>query len=200
MSGRGRAAGRLLGGGELDRDQPLGCLAEFQGTDVAGVNSNMYLASWLHVQNSIEYPKAITNVFSMITHMTGTRKSAAVNAAKADLNALASSDSSSASVVVANYNTVFGDQSNADLSKSESVTVAFKDLPFNGPVTVDRYVIDASASNLNYWVSAGKVPSSVQATQLQKVESFSATSSGGTVSLPARQLGQSAVSLWIVHP
>ena len=185
--------GTLTGGSFL-------AIRDNAGTDVAGVNSNMYLASWLHVQNSIEYPKAITNVFSMITHMTGTRKSAAVNAAKADLNALASSDSSSASVVVANYNTVFGDQSNADLSKSESVTVAFKDLPFNGPVTVDRYVIDASASNLNYWVSAGKVPSSVQATQLQKVESFSATSSGGTVSLPARQLGQSAVSLWIVHP
>jgi len=170
------------------------------GTDVAGVSSNMYFASWLHVKNSTEYPKPITNAFTMVTQMAGTRKSASVNTAKPDLNAFASSDGASASVVVANYNTVFGNQSNADLTKNESVTVAFQNLPFNGPVTVDRYVIDAKTSNLNYWVAAGQLPSSVQAAQLQKVESFSATSTGGTVSVPARELGQSAVSLWIVHP
>ena len=79
------------------------------------------------------------------------------------------------------------------------MTVAFKNLPFNGPVTVDRYLIDAKTSNLNYWVAAGKTPPSVQVTQLQKVESFSASSTNGQLTLPARQLGPSAVSLWIVH-
>ncbi len=58
------------------------------------------------------------------------------------------------------------------------VTVAFKNLPFSGPVTVDRYVIDTKTGNLDYWLAAGKIPASVQATQLQKAESFSAASVG----------------------
>jgi hypothetical protein len=159
------------------------------------------LATWNHVEHRVEYPKAVANAFSMIARMAGTRKSAAVNAAKPDLYALASSDSSSASLVVSNYNYVssWAKQTASDGSKNESVTVGFQNLPFNGPVTVDRYVIDGETSNLNYWVAAGKIPPSVQVTQLQKVESFSATATGGTVALPARELGQSAVSLWIVH-
>jgi hypothetical protein len=172
-----------------------------QGTDTAGANSAMYLATWNHVQHSVEYPKPISNAFSMISHMTGTRKSAAVNAAKPDLYALAASDGSSATLIVSNYNYAsnYANQTASDNSKNESVTVAFQNLPFNGTVTVDRYLIDSQTSNLYYWVAAGQTPPSVQATQLQKVESFSATSTGGTVSLPARELGQSAVSLWVVR-
>jgi hypothetical protein len=172
------------------------------GLDTAGVNSNMYFASWDHVENSVEYPKPISNAFSMVDRMTGVRTSAAVNAAKPNLYALASSGSTSASLIVANYNYVFNwtGKNFSDQTTAESVTVAFKNLAFNGPVTVDRYVIDAQTSNLNYWIAAGKIPPSVQATQLQKVESFSATSSDGVVLLPARDLGPSAVSLWIVHP
>jgi hypothetical protein len=172
-----------------------------QGADTAGANSNMYLASWDHVEHGVEYPKPIANALSMISRMTGTRKSAAVNPAKPDLYALASSDSSSASLIVSNYNYVssYPNQTASDASKNQNITVAFKNLPFNGSITVDRYLIDATTSNVNYWVAAGKTPPSVQATQLQKVESFSATSMGGTVSLPARGLGQSAVSLWVVH-
>ena len=64
---------------------------------------------------------------------------------------------------------------------------------------VDRYLIDSQTSNLDYWVAAGNTPPSVQATQLQKVESFSAISVGGALVLPAKVLGPSAVSLWIVH-
>jgi hypothetical protein len=137
----------------------------------------------------------------MIDRMTGSRKSAAVNAAKPDLYALASSDATSASLIVSNYNYVssYASQTASDASKNESVSVAFNNLSFSGPVIVDRYLIDGQTSNLNYWVGAGKVPPSVQATQLQKVESFSANATGGTVILPARELGQSAVSLWIVH-
>jgi hypothetical protein len=102
---------------------------------------------------------------------------------------------------VSNYNYVasWANQTASDASKNESVTVAFQNLPFNGPVTVDRYLIDGMISNLDYWVAAGKVPPSVQATQLQKVESFTATSTNGIVVLPARQLGQSAVSLWVIR-
>jgi len=172
-----------------------------EGHDTAGVNADMYEASWNHVENSVEYPKAIANAFSMVARMKGTRKSAAVNVAKPDLRTFASSDASSASLIVANYNYLFdyANKNYSDLTTSETATVAFENLPFSGPVTVDRYVIDAQTSNLNYWVTAGKTPPSVQATQLQKVESFSASSTGGTLALPATQLGQSAVSLWIVH-
>jgi hypothetical protein len=137
----------------------------------------------------------------MIEHMAGTRKSVTVNAAKPDLHALASSDATSASLVVANYDYLFDYEHKkySDLTTNETTVVAFKNLTFSGTLTVDRYVIDATTSNLNSWVSAGKVPPSVQITQLQKVESFSATTSGGTLILPSRQLGPSAVSLWVVH-
>jgi hypothetical protein len=172
-----------------------------QGLDIAGVNADMYSASWNHVENSMEYPKAIANAFSMVGRMNGTRKSAAVNSEKPDLYALASSDAQSASLIVANYNYLFDwtDKNYSDLTSDETVTVGFENLPFSGPVTVDRYVIDAQTSNLDYWVAAGQTPPSVGATQLQKVESFSATSTSGTLTLPARQFGRSAVSLWIVH-
>ena len=171
------------------------------GSDTSGAKANLYLASWDHVENGIEYPKAVTNAFSMIEHMAGTRKSVTVNAAKPDLHALASSDATSASLVVANYDYLFDYEHKkySDLTTNETTVVAFKNLTFSGTMTVDRYVIDAATSNLNSWVSAGKVPPSVQITQLQKVESFSATTSGGTLSLPSRQLGPSAVSLWVVH-
>jgi hypothetical protein len=170
-----------------------------QGTDVAGMNSNMNSASWLHVQNNNQYPKPIMNAFNMISNMTGARSSVTVNPAKPNLAALASADSDSASVVVANFNTVFGQQNNQDLTTNETVTVAFKNLPLNGTVTIDRYLIDAKTSNLAMWAAAGTLPNSVQSSQLQKIESFPATSDQGVVSLPVRTLGQSAVSLWVVH-
>jgi hypothetical protein len=186
--------GTITGGSFLE-------VRDNHGEDVAGANSSMYLATWHHVEHGVEYPKPIVNTFSMVDRMTGTRKSAAVNPAKSELHALASCDSSSASLIVSNYRYVasFAAKTASDTSRNETVTVAFTNLPFSGAVTVDRYVVDAKTSNLNYWVATGKVPPSVKATQLQKVESFSANSTGGTVSLPARDLGQSAVSLWIVH-
>jgi hypothetical protein len=172
-----------------------------QGHDTAGATADMFEASWNHVEGGNEYPKAIANAFSMVDRMAGARKSVTVSSGKPNLQALSSSDSSSASLIVANYNYLFNykQKSYSDLTTNETVTVAFKNLPFNGSVTVDRYLIDAQTSNLDYWVAAGKVPPSVQATQLQKVESFSAVADGGTLTLPAKQLGSSAVSLWIVH-
>src|SRR4029077_11649076 len=129
-----------------------------------------------HVAGGNEYPKPIANAFSMVDRMAGAREAVTVDPAKPNLKALASSDSSSAYLIVANYNYLFNYalRNYSDLSKSDTVTVAFKNLQFNGPVTADRYLIDAQTSNLDYWVAAGKIPPSVQATQLQKVESFSA--------------------------
>jgi hypothetical protein len=181
-----------------------GCFLEVrdnQGADMAGVNSNIYAASWNHVKRSVEYPKAIANAFSMVDRMAGTRKSVAIDPAKPDLQAIASTNASSASLLVANYNYLFDwtHKNYSDQTIVEKVTVAFKNLQFSGPVTVDRYLIDAQTSNLDYWVSAGKTPPSVQSTQLQKVETFSEVVTDGALSLPSRQFGQSAVSLYIVH-
>ena len=93
-----------------------------------------------------------------------------MNAAKPDLYALASSDSRSASLIVANYNYTFNynNKNYSDRTNNETVTVALKNLPFSGPVTVDRYLIDAQTSNLNYWVAQGQTPPSVQATNCKK--------------------------------
>jgi hypothetical protein len=172
-----------------------------QGTDMRGVTAEMHSASWHHVLSGVEYPKAATNAFSMVDRMIGARKVTTVDAAKSDLRALASSDSSSASLIVANYNYLFdyNHKNYSDLTKKQNVTVAFKNLSFSGPVIVDRYVIDAQTSNLNYWAAAGNIPPMVQSTQLQKVESFSARPTNGTLTLPVVQLGQSGVALWIVH-
>jgi hypothetical protein len=184
--------GSVTGGSFLE-------IRDNEGTDVAGNSSNMYEATWLHVKNNTQYPKPIMNAFSMISNMTGARNSVALNPTKPDLVALASSDSDSASVVVANFNTRFGQQNNQDLSTNETVTVAFKNVPLSGAVTVDRYLIDGKTSNLAMWAASGTLPSSVQSSQLQKIESFPATSDDGVVSLPARTLGPSAVSLWVIH-
>ncbi len=172
-----------------------------QGHDTAGTSAEMYEASWNHIEKNVEYPKAIANAFSMVARMTGTRVFATTSTVKTDLRAMTSCDATSASLIVANYNYLFDytHKNYSDLSTNETVTVAFKNLPFNGSVTVDRYLIDSQTSNLNYWVAAGKIPPSVQATQLQKVESFPATATAGALTLPARKLGPSAVSLWIVH-
>jgi hypothetical protein len=186
--------GGITGGSFLE-------IRDNQGADIAGIRSNAFQPAWNHVANGVEYPKPITNALGMVSHMAGSRNSATTNTAKPDLQVLASSNATSASLIVANYNYLFDWNHHifSDLSKSETVTVAFENLPFSGSVTVDRYLIDATTSNLAYWIAAGKIPPSLQATQLQKVESFPAKSTGGEVTLPARQLGPSAVSLWIVH-
>ena len=82
------------------------------------------------------------------------------NPAKPNLLALSSSDSTSASLIVTNYDYDFDytHKKYLDLSANETVTVAFKNLPFSGSVVVDRYLIDAQTSNLDYWVAAGKLP------------------------------------------
>ena len=53
------------------------------GHDTAGISADMDAASWNHVENSIEYPKAIANAFSMIDRMNGTRKLATTDASEA---------------------------------------------------------------------------------------------------------------------
>jgi hypothetical protein len=187
--------GTITGGSFLE-------VRDNQGHDTTGVNADIYEASWNHVEHGVEYPKAISNAFSMIDRMAGTRKLVTVKAGKPSLLAFASGTSKSASLIAANYDYRFdyAHKQYSDLTKTENVTVAFKNLPFSGAIIVDRYLIDANTSNLNFWIEAKMSPPSVQSTQLQKVESFSATSVDGELVLPPIQLGQSAISLWIIHP
>jgi putative glycosyl hydrolase len=172
-----------------------------QGHDRAGIKSEMYEATWNHVENGVEYPKPVANAFSMIDRMEGTRRSVSASAGKPNLRGFATATSRSASLIVANYNYRF-DYANKryeDLTRAESVSVKFKNLSFSGEVLVDRYLIDACTSNLNYWLQRKTLPPSIQSTQLQKVETFSANAIGGELTLPARPLGPSGVSLWMVR-
>ena len=58
-----------------------------------------------------------------------------------NLGAFAASDSSSAGLVIFNYNSTF-------TTTDETVDVELDNLPFNGVVTAERYLVDASTSNL----------------------------------------------------
>jgi hypothetical protein len=71
----------------------------------------------------------------MFAMMTGTRR-AVMLPASSNLGAFAASDDSSAGVVVFNYNSTFTEA-------PEAFSVELNHLPFDGAVTVSRYLIDA---------------------------------------------------------
>ena len=51
--------GTITGGSFLE-------VRDNQGHDTTGVNADIYEASWNHVEHGVEYPKPISNAFSMI--------------------------------------------------------------------------------------------------------------------------------------
>jgi hypothetical protein len=131
--------------------------------------------------------------------LPGTRKAVAYCEQHPDVKAIASADASAAGLVVYNYNFRFNWPSdNTDLTAAQAVTPAFANLSFSGPVTVDRYLVDRETSNIARYLDAGEAPDH-HGTMLARVETCTATVSGGTLALPARVLGPSAVSLWIVR-
>lgn len=101
------------------------------------------------------YPKPVANVFKMFNMMTGTRKAVTVSptGATSNLNAFATSDANSASVLVYNYNSsVFNNNASSLAETPESFTINLGNLwgrkGYTGTVTVKRYVVDANTSNL----------------------------------------------------
>jgi hypothetical protein len=138
----------------------------------ATVPGSLSLASLLYKDGSGNYlPKAPANALKMFAMMTGTRRAVTLPTGTANLGAFAASDSNSASVLVFNYPY---DYSFTDTPQTFSVEL--DNLPFNGLVTVERYLIDRDHSNLG---KPGTDPS------LQLMETTSNLQViGGQVTLP----------------
>ena len=99
------------------------------------------------------YPKPVANLFKMYNKMSGQRVQAALTGggSGSHLNAFATWDgaSSTANIMLYNYDAtrVFGTNTSTETPEAFSLDVG--NLPFsNGPVTVERYLIDADNSNL----------------------------------------------------
>jgi len=142
------------------------------------------------------YPKPVANLFKMYNKMSGERVQATLaGGSDSHLNAFATWDggSSTANIMLYNYDAarVFG--SNTSQEVPEAFLLAVDNLPFgNGPVTVERYVIDATHSNLAVFLADPNQSPDLQQTTL------TATVSGGQLTL-SDTLGL-GVSLYRVLP
>jgi hypothetical protein len=130
------------------------------------------------------YPKPPANVFKMFAMMTGMRRAVTVPTGKPNLGAFAASDANSAGVVIFNYNSAFTD-------KPELFSVELNNLPLNGVVSVERYLVDANTSNLHAYLTQPHRPDP----DLHKVEQFNAQVHNGQLMLPSRSLGL-GVTFW----
>ena len=154
------------------------------------------LGKVIHSDNTVSYyPKPAANVFKMFAMMTGTSRPATVTPlGSSNIGAFATSDTSSAHVVVWNYDptVVFGPNPEA----SENVAVSIGNLPFSGAVTVQRYLVDAATSNFFAFVGNPQenIPGDpTRNPNLQMVEQYQATVSNGQLQLP--QNGQTTTTL-----
>jgi hypothetical protein len=135
------------------------------------------------------YPKPPANVFKMFAQMTGTRRPATVSpvgGSSSNLGAFVTSDTSSAHVMVYNYDprVVFNNDNNSIPETPENVSVELDNLPFpDGNVTVTRYLVDSVTSNFEAFLAAPTDPTKNPA--LQTVETFTAAVSNGQLILPS---------------
>ena len=166
----------------------------------ANTTGSAPVASFTHIDNGTDYPKPTYNTFRMFTMLPGTRKAVTLSSLQPDIRALAAADASSAGLLVSNYNYRFNYPTDyTDLTTNQTVTPGFASLAFTGGVTVERYLIDQNTSNIGRYID-GNLPLSYTGASLTKVESCVATvDSTGTLVLPSRVLGPSAVSLWLVR-
>ena len=155
---------------------------DFFGAPPAASSSNyegiLGVASLTHkvVTNDVAtyHPKPPANVFKMFTMMTGTRKAVMVPSTMSNLGAFAASDDHSASVVVFNYPY---DYSFTDVP--QTFALELDSLPFDGAVTVQRYLVDANTSNLKAFREQSGKPDP----GLQMVEQFTAYVQNGQLIL-----------------
>lgn len=135
-------------------------------------------ASLMNKYSSTTYfPKPAANVFKMFAMMTGTRRAVTVPTANPNLGAFAASDANAAGVVIFNYNSAFTDT-------PATFSVEVDNLPYNGVVLVERYLVDANTSNLEAYLTQPGQPDPT----LQRVEQFSALVQNGQLFLPSRTL------------
>lgn len=166
------------------------------GGDATGAPT---VSSLTHIRHGIDYPKPNYNVFRMYTLLQGTRKHVTQPAAQPDIRAFAAANAFSAGVIVSNYNFRFSWPSdNTDLTVSQSVIPAFTNLAFNGSAVVERYLVDASTSNVAQYID-GAQSFDYGGSMLALVEQCGATVADGSLVLPQKTLGPSAVALWFVR-
>jgi hypothetical protein len=161
-------------------------MSDAVGTQTTG---DPAIASLVGKINGVAYPKPATNVFKMFNMMTGTRNAVSLPTDRPNLGAFAASDASSAGLVIFNYNSTF-------TTTDETVDVELDNLAFNGVVTAERYLVDASTSNLWAYLQPGQPDPDPT---LQQVEQFPAQVINGKLLLPSRTLGASGVTFWRIH-
>jgi hypothetical protein len=171
----------------------------YRDNDGLNVTGDPLAISLTHMRDGVEHPKPIFNTLRMYASLPGVRKSLAVDPARPSVGAIASANAEAAAIVVHNYNYEYDRANNifADRSVDELVSVRFDNLPFSGPVQIERYVIDSNMSNLARFIDSGQTPD-LSKTELELAERFSAVVTNGHLDIEARTLGPSAVSFWFV--
>lgn len=176
-------------------------LSDAVGTETTG---NIYIQSLTHKRTDDYgvhyYRKPVANALQMFAMMTGTRKQVTVTPTSpgtSNIGSFAATDDGSAHVVIFNYNSdlVFNNDAQTKPDTPEAVAVTLNGLAFSGPVAVQRYLIDATTSNLKAFFDNPAHPSP----GLQVVETCRAAVDRGQLSLPSRVLGL-GVSYWRVTP
>ena len=152
-------------------------------------------------------PKAPTNVFKMYTLMSGLRNQVTVTpTAGSHLNAFVTSDQSSTSVMVYNFDPylVFNNDANTRTGTAENFSISVSNIfkmvgGYNGPVRVKRYQVDATTSNLKNFIDYANThsgnTSGAPDPSLQLIEDYPATAVNGTVQLESSPSGAPAKPL-----
>jgi hypothetical protein len=166
------------------------------GTENTGVLEQISLT---HLRDGIEHPKPLFNTLRMYVSLPGVRKAVTVSPSQPSIGAVAAANIEAAAIVVHNYNYEFDYTKKifADRSVDETVSLRFDNLPFSGPVQIERYLIDANTSNLAQFVDAGQTPDLAK-TELELAERLTGNVNNGQLNLEARTLGKSAVSFWFI--
>ncbi|WP_454648522.1 hypothetical protein [Bradyrhizobium liaoningense] len=121
------------------------------------------------------YPKPVANLFAMYNKMSGQRRQATLSpgGSGSNLGTFATWDAASsiANIMVYNYDpsSVFG--SNTSTETAEGISLEVDNLPFsdNSVVTIERYTIDETSSNLSAFFSNPTHPSpNLQRSLLQR--------------------------------
>ncbi|MGV8134248.1 MAG: hypothetical protein AB2L20_03455 [Mangrovibacterium sp.] len=141
------------------------------------------------------YPKPTYNVFRMFNMLPGFRRKLAWQNQGTQLGAIAASSNSQIGVIVYNYD--WDDIHIVDNSIPHDVQIKIAKQGVNGDVRVKRYLIDKDHSNLGKYLDAGQSPV-LEDVDLEKVEEIKLQASNGIITLPSRNLGQSAVSMWVI--
>ncbi|MHB1155435.1 MAG: LamG-like jellyroll fold domain-containing protein [Phycisphaerales bacterium] len=155
--------------------------------------------SYTHLYNNVNFPKPAYNAMTMVNMLPGTRISSVAELGEPYVHSIASADSQSAGLIVYNYGMQYDwvHQDYIDLTTSQDITPRLRDLPFGGAVTVSRYLIDSTHSNIAAQLDAGQAPT-LAGSQLTLVDQFAATVTNGSLDLPTVVMESSAVSMWIV--